>query len=79
MTIMTIAGLLALLVIPALATAAGILLVKQHQAHLQAELQADEDALAEVHELYAAWARMRPHPPGGQGPSALDHRDWLSV
>jgi hypothetical protein len=78
--IMAVIGLMALLIILALGAAAGALLTKLYQAHARAELQAEEDALAEVQELYAARARMRAHPPpGGQGPSALDHRDWLPV
>jgi hypothetical protein len=74
-----IINLLGLLTILTMGAAGGILLTIQHYAHLHARLQADEDALAEVAELYAAWAMMRDRPPGGEGPSALDWRDRLPM
>lgn len=55
---------------------AGGLVAVLHHAHARAELQADEEALAEVQGLYAAWARMRGQT-GGREPSALDRRDRL--
>ena len=66
-----------LLMILVAVVGAGILLGIQHRAHIRAELQAQEDALAEVQELYAAWATMRARRPGDRAPSALDRRDRL--
>jgi hypothetical protein len=68
--------LLGLTVLLAVGTAVGVLLAMQHREHLRAQRQADEDALAEQQELYAAWAMIRQKPPpGGQGPAALDPRN----
>jgi hypothetical protein len=39
----------------------GILLACAYHDHLMAGRQADEEALAEVEELYAAWAALRDH------------------
>jgi hypothetical protein len=71
--------LLALLAILGVAAAAGIQLRSWHREHLRAELQAEEDRLAEQQEQYAAWARLHAHRPGGQGPIAVDPRDRLPI
>ncbi len=70
-----IINLLALLTILGAGAVAGILLTIQHYEHIRAELQADEDQLAEQQELYAAWGMIHAHPRGGQGPSAFDPHD----
>ena len=72
-----IINLLAVLVILATGAVAGILLTIQHYEHLAAEMRADEDALAEVQELYAAWAMIRAYSPASHEPGALDPRDRL--
>jgi hypothetical protein len=63
-----IIGLFALLAILAAGAAAGILLTIRHYEHVRAEQQADEDELAELRELYAAWAVIRSRRLGGKGP-----------
>jgi hypothetical protein len=68
-----IADLLLILVAGA---GAGVLLAIQHRLHVRAELEADEAALTEVQELYAAWARLRAQS-GEREPSGLDRRDRL--
>jgi hypothetical protein len=74
-----IAMVLALMAIMTAGVAGGILLAIQHRAHVHAEQQADEDALAEVQELYAAWAIVLARRPGGGEPSGLDRRDRLPI
>jgi hypothetical protein len=74
-----ITNLLVLLTVLAMGAVAGILLTIWRYEHIHAERQADEDHLAEVQELYAAWAVIRARPPGGQGPSGLDPRDRIPV
>jgi hypothetical protein len=71
--------LLASLAVLGVAAAAGILLSVWRREHLRAELQADEDRLAEQQEQYAAWARLHTNRPGGEGPSAVDPRDRLPI
>jgi hypothetical protein len=74
-----IIDLLALLIILATGAVVGILLTIRHYEHRRAELQADEERLADVHELLAAWARLRKENPGGREPSAIDSRDRLPI
>jgi hypothetical protein len=62
-----IINLLVLLTILAMGAVAGILLTVWRDEHIHAEWQADEDHLAEVQELYAAWTMIRARPPGGRG------------
>jgi hypothetical protein len=71
---MIIINLLALLTMVAAGAVVGVLLTVRHYGHIEAERQAEEDRLAEMEELYAAWATIRKHPPGGQGPSAFASR-----
>jgi hypothetical protein len=71
---MIIINLLAVLTMVAAGAVAGVLLTVRHYGHIEAERQAEEDRLAEVEELYAAWAMIRERPPGGQGPSAFASR-----
>lgn len=71
---MMIINLLALLTIVAAGAVAGVMLTVRHYGHIEAERQAEEDRLAEMEELYAAWAIIRERPPGGQGPSAFASR-----
>jgi hypothetical protein len=74
-----IIDLLALLMVLATGAVAGILLANRHYEHRRAELQADEERLADVKELLAAWARLRKENPGRREPSAVDSRDRLPV
>jgi hypothetical protein len=71
---MIIINLLALLTMVAAGAVVGVLLTVRHYGHIEAERQAEEDRLAEMEELYAAWATIRKRPPGGQGPSAFASR-----
>jgi hypothetical protein len=82
MTLSVMGYLVGMAVVLAAAAAAGRALVLMHRAHLRAERQAEEDALAEHRELYAAWSMIRSRPPqggGGQGPAVLDPRDQLPI
>jgi hypothetical protein len=74
-----IINLLILLTALAMGTLAGILLTVRRYEHRQAETQADEDHLAEVQELYAAWAMIRMHKSGGQGSGGHDPCDRTPV
>jgi len=74
-----ITNLLALLMILATGAVAGILLTVRHYEHRHAERQAEEDRLADVRELLAAWAMLRNDPPDGREPSALSSRDRLPI
>lgn len=74
-----ITSLLILLTVLAMAVLAGILLTVRRYEHRQAERQADEDHLAELRELYAAWAMIRRHNPGDQGPGGHDPCDRTPV
>jgi hypothetical protein len=69
--------LLGILMILGAGAAIGALLSVRHREHLRAEQQAEEDHLAEIQELYAAWAMIRGRPPGGDGPNSVDPRDRL--
>lgn len=74
-----IVNLLALLVILATGAVAGVLLTVRYAEHRHAELQADEDRMADVQELLAAWATIRNDSPGRHEPSALGSRDRLPI
>ena len=69
---------LELLVILAAGIASGILLVTAYYRHQNAEREADEAALAEVEEIYAAWAQLRTRrngtPPGSPRPGDRQRR-----
>jgi hypothetical protein len=67
--------LLALPAILGLAAAAAIQLRIWRREHFRAEMQADEDRLAEQRDQLAALALTHEHRPGGLGPSAVDPRD----
>lgn len=72
-------GLLILLTTLAIGGLAGILLTIRQYEHRQAERQADEDYLAEVQELYAAWAMIRARRSGDHRPSGHDPCDRTPV
>jgi type II secretory pathway component PulJ len=74
-----IIDLLILLTALAIGALAGILLTVRRYEHRQAERQADEDHLAEVRELYTAWAMIRRRNSGDQGPSGHDPCDRTPV
>jgi len=74
-----ITNLLILLTVLAMGALAGILLTVRQYEHRQAERQADEDHLAEVRELYAAWAMMRRRNSGDQGAGGHDPCDRTPV
>jgi len=74
-----IINLLILLTALAMGALAGILLTVRRYEHRQAERQADEDHLAEVRELYAAWAMIRRRNSGEQRPSGPDPCDRTPV
>jgi hypothetical protein len=70
-----IIDLLTALLILGAGITAGVLLTVLHREHVRAEQRAEEDRLAEREELYAAWAMIHGHGPGGLGPIAVDPRD----
>jgi hypothetical protein len=72
-----IIDLLTGLMILGVGTTAGILLTIARREHVRAQRQAEEDRLAEQEELYAAWAMIHGHGPGGLGPLAVDPRDRM--
>lgn len=74
-----IINLLVLLTVLAMGALAGILLTVRQYEHRQAERQADEDHLAEVRELYAAWAVIRSRNSGDQGPGGHEPCDRTPV
>lgn len=74
-----IIDLLILLTALAMGALAGILLTVLRYEHRQAERQADEDHLAEVRELYAAWAMIRARKSGDQGTGGHDPCDRTPV
>ena len=82
MTLSVMGFLAVMTVVLAAGAVAGRALVLMHRAHLRAERQSEEDAMAEHRELYAAWSMIRSRPPpggGGQGPAVLDPRDQLPI
>jgi hypothetical protein len=74
-----IINLLILLTALAMGALAGVLLTVRRYEHRQAERQADEDHLAEVRELYAAWAMIRTRKSGDQEPGGHDPCDRTPV
>lgn len=74
-----IINLLALLVILATGAVAGVLFTVRYAEHRYTERQADEDRVADVRDLLAAWSRIRNDSPGRREPSALDSRDRLPI
>jgi len=74
-----IINLLILLTALAMGALAGVLLTVRRYEHRQAERQADEDHLAEVRELYAAWAVIRRRNSGDHEPSGHDPCDRKPV
>jgi hypothetical protein len=72
-----IIDLLAVLMTLGVGTTGGILLTMARREHVRAERQAEEDRLAEREELYAAWAMIHDHGPGGLGPLGVDPHDRM--
>jgi hypothetical protein len=74
--IIVLLGLPAVLV---LAAGAVIQLRIWRRENFRAELQADEDRLAEQRDQYVAMAMLHTHRPGGLGPSAVDPHDRVLI